>query len=155
MENAAKALLIAGGVLLALLIISVMVYMFSQMKSLQQAQEAKIEEEQIAEFNKGFETYDKKVMYGADVISVLNKAANNNAKYTQPDRQVIVYVETQVYDESQGGMVDQEIYVSGATISPSNYFDLIGKTELYKCTMLVHKATTGRVSALVFELYNN
>lgn len=155
MENAAKALLIAGGVLLALLIISVMVYMFSQIKSLQQAQETKIEQEQIAEFNKGFETYDKKVMYGADVISVLNKAANNNTKYIQSDYQISVLVQTKVYDESIGEMKDLDISVSGSTVSPSNYFELIGKTELYKCTSITYNSTTARVSGLTFELYNS
>lgn len=38
-------------------------------------------QEEILAFNNGFEAYNKKLMYGIDVISVLNKAIDNNRKY--------------------------------------------------------------------------
>lgn len=38
-------------------------------------------QEEIKAFNDGFEAYNKKLMYGIDVISVLNKAIDNNRKY--------------------------------------------------------------------------
>ena len=34
-----------------------------------------------AEFNEAFLAYDKRLMYGADVLSCLNKAQNNNQRY--------------------------------------------------------------------------
>ena len=42
-------------------------------------------EEQIVKFNQEFLTYNKSVMYGTDVISVLNKAIDNNERYAEDD----------------------------------------------------------------------
>lgn len=39
------------------------------------------QQKELITFNKGFEAYNKKVMYGIDIISVLNKAIDNNRKY--------------------------------------------------------------------------
>ena len=36
---------------------------------------------EISMFNKGFEAYNKKLMYGTDIVSVLNKAIDNNKSY--------------------------------------------------------------------------
>lgn len=38
-------------------------------------------QKEISVFNTGFEAYNKKIMYGADIISVLNKAIDNNKTY--------------------------------------------------------------------------
>ena len=38
-------------------------------------------EEQIIAFNKEYEAFNKKIMYGADVITVFNKAMDNNKTY--------------------------------------------------------------------------
>lgn len=81
MENASKALMMAGGVLLAIITISVFYYMFSQISTFR----SEIEEDPTAaallSFNQGFEAYNKKIMYGTDIISVLNKAIDNNRTY--------------------------------------------------------------------------
>ena len=38
-------------------------------------------QKELVAFNKGFQAYNKRMMYGADVISVVNKAIDNNRKY--------------------------------------------------------------------------
>ena len=81
MENASKALLIAGGVLITIIIISVLVYVFNQFKSVPRTQEEVKQAEQLAEFNKKYESYNKKNMYGTDIITVINMARNNNETY--------------------------------------------------------------------------
>lgn len=81
MENASKALLIAGGILIALLVIGALVLMFNQIGSYQQAQDSNQKDSQLAEFNKDFEKYiDDKGITGADVISVINKVIDYNNK---------------------------------------------------------------------------
>ena len=82
MENASKALIIAGGVLIALIIISMFIAMFNNISNIQKEQEDQIKVEQITAFNAEFEAYNKKVMYGADVITLINKVAENNRKYS-------------------------------------------------------------------------
>lgn len=81
MENASKALVIAGGILLAILIISVMLYMYIAMGNASQREQDVSKAEELSAFNKQYESYNKSSMYGTDVITVLNKAIDNNKKY--------------------------------------------------------------------------
>ena len=83
MENAAKALEIAAGVLLAVIIMSLIAYFFTQLGVWPQEQEKVESAEQLARFNKEYTVYEKSAMYGVDVISCLNKAKSNNEKYAE------------------------------------------------------------------------
>lgn len=86
MENAAKALEIAAGVLLAVLIMSLIAYFFSTARLSPLEEDSMKTAEQLAKFNLEYEVYDKKAMYGADVISCLTKAQSNNEKYVEGQR---------------------------------------------------------------------
>lgn len=78
MENAVKALLIAGGIFFAILILSLIVYMSTATTRMAEAQEQKKVIEELESFNKNYEAYNKKRMYGADIITVVNKAIDYN-----------------------------------------------------------------------------
>ena len=80
MENAAKALLIAGGILIALLILTVLVYAITARNRIEQAEYEKKRVEEIAKFNSEFEAYNKNRLYGIDVITVINKAIAHNSR---------------------------------------------------------------------------
>ena len=81
MESANKAIIMAFGMLVAVMIMSTIAFMFTKLKALP-TQDDEIESvEQLQKFNQEYEVYDKKIMYGVDVISVLNKAKSNNEKY--------------------------------------------------------------------------
>ena len=80
MENAAKALQIAGGVLIALIILALLIFTFKKMSDIPKAQEYQREVEQLSEFNKQYEAYEKNLMYGVDVLSCLNKVIDNNQR---------------------------------------------------------------------------
>ena len=79
MENASKALLIAGGILFAIVLISMLLYMFSSVRNVAKTQDRNKLTQQIAEFNNGFLAYNKQKMYGTDVISAVKKAINYNS----------------------------------------------------------------------------
>lgn len=81
MENAARALEIAAGVLLGVLLMALIVYFFKSVGEWPQQEEDMATVEQIAKFNLEYEIYNKKGMYGVDVISCLNKAIDNDDKY--------------------------------------------------------------------------
>ena len=83
MENAVRALEIAAGVLLGVIIMAVVVYFFSTIGLWPQEQDDIESVEQLRKFNLEYEVYDKKGMYGADVISCLTKAQSNNEKYVK------------------------------------------------------------------------
>ena len=78
MENATKALIIAGGILLAIITISVLLYSFNTMSWFQESKQDIDELEQINKYNQEYEVFNKKVMRGTDVVSALNKAISNN-----------------------------------------------------------------------------
>ena len=81
MENASNALLIAGGVLISIIIIGVLVMGYQQWRAIPAEQEEILKTEQLAKFNREYEAYNKPKLYGTDVISVINKAVSNNKKY--------------------------------------------------------------------------
>lgn len=118
MENASKALLIAGSILIAMITISVFYFMFGQISEFSEATETDTSQEELLAFNQGFEAYNKKLMYGADVISVINKAIDNNEKYdvendTTNDyyvdiavtlkKPLYILIETYTYNKNEGG----------------------------------------------------
>ena len=81
MENVSKALEIAAGVLLAVMIMSLISYFFSRIGIWPQEQDKMESAEQLAKFNTEYTVYEKKAMYGVDVISCLNKAKYLLHKY--------------------------------------------------------------------------
>lgn len=83
MENAAKALEMAAGVLLGIIILTLIGYFLSTISIFPQEEDNRETAEQLSKFNLEYEVYDKKAMYGADVISCLAKAQSNNEKYVE------------------------------------------------------------------------
>ena len=96
MENASKSLVIAGGILLAMLTISLLFLLLSNINSSKMTEEEKLAAKQLQEFNQQWEAYNKKVLYGTDVISVLNKAMDNNSKASVEDDTNKYYVNVKV-----------------------------------------------------------
>lgn len=81
MENASKALVMAGGIMIAIIVISTLLYASSTWGIIPQKQSETKKVDQIAEFNLDFESYDRQAVYGVDLISVISKADENNIKY--------------------------------------------------------------------------
>lgn len=82
MENASKALLIAGGVLLSILIISLGVYLFANFGGLTAQIGENVEESQISQFNSQFMTnVGKNNVTIYDIVSMANLATQNNKQY--------------------------------------------------------------------------
>ena len=77
MENASKALIMAGSVLLALLIIGALVFMFSSLRSLKTAETDSEEVVQLAKFNQKMELYNRD-LYGPELISLANLIVDYN-----------------------------------------------------------------------------
>lgn len=83
MEHANKAMIMAFGMLVAVMIMGTIAFVFTRLKAFP-TQDDEIESvEQRRLFNQEYEVYDKRIMYGVDVISVLNKAQSNNEKYVE------------------------------------------------------------------------
>ena len=122
MENASKALLIAGGVLIAILIVSVLVVTLNIVNSNQKTREKALATEQLAEFNQKYESYNKKALRGTDIITLKNMAkSERNAvtvKVTNGTEEIDVSIEK-------------------------------NKTAIFACTKVEYN--NGRISALTFQ----
>lgn len=82
MENASKALLMAGGVLLGMMIISLAVLLFTNFGGTSSQIHTNIEQNQISQFNSQFTAYvGKNNVTIYDVISMANLATENNKYY--------------------------------------------------------------------------
>ena len=82
MENASKALLMAGSVLLAIMVISLAMYLYANFYQETSQIEGNVEESQVMQFNNQFTKYeDNNQVTIYEVLSMANLATQNNKKY--------------------------------------------------------------------------
>lgn len=77
MENASKALIMAGSVLMALLVIGALVFMYNQLTKIEQAKTDVDETSKMVEYQKRFEQYNKTI-YGSELMSLANLQEDYN-----------------------------------------------------------------------------
>lgn len=82
MENAAKALLIAGGVLLTILVLGLLLFAWQQMTDYYESQQQVQNAEDVAAFNDEFNNYNRQDVAGTDIISLINKVVDYNTRYS-------------------------------------------------------------------------
>lgn len=159
MENATKALTMAAGVLIAILIIALIYLLINSISESSEQDELALKAQQTAEFNKAYESYDKPLMRGTEVISVINKAMDNNLRYID-DEQFQIQIEVELTSEIE---VPQEngstitVYPGVYTESSQEYQQLIGneetlkilKRKYFKCTNLKYNSDA-RVNYMSF-----
>ncbi len=80
MENASKALIMAGGILLALIVIGAFILMYNNLSAYQKIGVTDKKEAQTIEFNNQFTTYIRNDVRGSDMISLLNRIADYNTR---------------------------------------------------------------------------
>ena len=86
MENATQALLIAAGVLIGIIILSMAVYLGHTMSEYARITQSQIDENKVVQFNDEFLKYSKlENLTIQDVITVKNYALENNNKFTDYD----------------------------------------------------------------------
>lgn len=83
MENAAKALQFAAGVLISLLVISALVYGYTQLSNLKQMEEDNEGIKKATDFNLQYEVYNRSGVYGSELLSLANKIEDYNIKQAQ------------------------------------------------------------------------
>lgn len=133
MENASKALLIAGSILIALMILSLIIYVFTSTSRMAQAQEGKKETEEIVAFNQTYEAYNKKRMYGTDIITVVNKAIEYNRKATEKIE--IILITHNDYETTEEIITTDSNGITTST-KTKKIKDLSLKADTYDATLL-------------------
>ena len=82
MENASKALLMAGGMLLAILLVTLLVYAWGMFSEYQNAKADLAEIEDTAKFNEQLSQYDRDDVDGYTLLSLINRIIDYNERNT-------------------------------------------------------------------------
>ena len=80
MENATRALTMAGSVLIALVIIGAILLVFNNLNSYQKVSDQLKKDEKVLEFNNQFETYNRTDVRGSDILSLVNRVIDYNER---------------------------------------------------------------------------
>ena len=78
MESASKALLIAAGVLMGILVLSLVLMLWANLSNYQANSGGSDKEDQLASFNQEFTQFSRNNVYGSDLISIVNKIESYN-----------------------------------------------------------------------------
>lgn len=82
MENASKALLMAAGVLIGVLVLALIIYLFTYFGAEAQKFSEIINQNQLTKYNAQYTVYDgRKDLSVYDVVSIINTAYENNQKH--------------------------------------------------------------------------
>lgn len=95
MENASKAIIMAGAVLIAIIIISIGVFLWRDYSDFSIQSEEKRIEQQLDEFNTKFEKYNftgANYITAQDVRTIVNYANEYNKKYRIEENEIIIQV---------------------------------------------------------------
>lgn len=82
MENASTALKIAGGIIIAMLVLSLIVFGIRRASRYEQQKQESVEVEQLAEFNQSLLSYENDIVSGFRMISLSNLANDNNVRFS-------------------------------------------------------------------------
>ena len=137
MENASKALLMAGGILIAIIIIALLVRTFSTINQFQMSNLSEEEQKKLIAFNEQYTKYLNQYVYGSDVKTLMNKAEITG---------VTVVCEEPPGDQGEQHFIRHEGSFESGT--PAYY---TSDTKYYKCTDITFDNNTGKVTSITFE----
>ncbi len=176
MENASKALLMAGGVLIGIMVISFMVLVLRKAGKMSAQYDNQIANNELTKFNGQFEIYDKNDNNFFDVITVANLAYDINKKNGY-DKQNSVTVEVNDGSETYSILPNSNlpkdhflknnrniyIYIYNSENGQSLIEEYGARNEenstqyqyRFKCNGISYNQTTGKVNEIKFEAVEN
>lgn len=101
MENASKALIIAGAILLAILLITLGIYIFQQAQST--VNNSGMSQAEIQTFNSQFTKYEGEKIKGSSVKSLIQEVNVNNSQDESNEHQITVTGVTASASGSEAG----------------------------------------------------
>lgn len=161
MEDAVKALLIAAGVLIGLMIVSLGVVLFSSLSQYADDAQRNIEENALQKFNEQFTRYincedisdatPEFILTIQDVVTVANLAYENNKNYGLEAPEAYNYYVT-VNINGVANNLEQNISTKTAELLKEK-----SEEKLYKCAYsnVEINSNTGRVCKVTFYEYDN
>lgn len=92
MENASKALLIAAGIMVGVIVLSMVAYGYGKISNYYKTKELEIEGEQLADFNKPYIEYNRNDVRGSDLLSLVNKILDYNDDGNNEEMEISVII---------------------------------------------------------------
>ena len=150
MENASKALIMAGGVLIGILILSLAAYLFVDLGSTSAEITAQNAQKQIIEFNSKFTSYEGyKDSDGNwqiniyDIISLAAYAKENNEYYEDvEDEKISVKIDNREIQDNDSAQNENLI---------KNYIKSDGTLVKFKCDNIDYNSR-GKVKMIIFKV---
>lgn len=161
MENASKALLMAGEVLIAVIILSILAYTFQKMSAFAENYQDTKDHQKIVAFNTQYIKYatgteeENKYIYSEDVVTLTEKVLNWNTITADDNEKIQLYI----LDKSGG-----KIYSSETLIPEFNRENFLDTYKLrgnptnammkeYKFSCKIETNTnSGRVSGIIIQI---
>lgn len=176
MENMSRALIMAGGILIAVLIVTLLVVARTQWGEYQARKDEAKSNEQVAEFNKRFEAYNS-VITGDKIVTLVNLANDMNTKYGEDQgyKEIIIYAKLMnkngsfpgntrgVHSKTRPGYSEMNAYIDDIRgkhffdgqiqEDDPSYKDFVSqfKKAYFKCTDIVYNEKNARVSEMYFD----
>ncbi len=146
MENASKALIMAAGTLIGILVISLATYLFADFGATSAKINKQVEEQRIVQFNSQFTSYIDKDLTIYDIITILGYAQENNEYYQDvTNEQIEVFIGTREitsYNSQQKqGLINDEL----------NNVDTVLTKYILKAQAVEYKNNDGKVSKITFR----
>lgn len=154
MENATKALIIAGGMLIAMLIVGLLTWGYTQIRALQQANVTEEERQQVVDFNERFEAYNKKVVRGYQMISLSNLVYDTNSRYTEEVGYTPVTIIVDGLSDENSTGEDLVNYIQTYYDSMSSNEKNALKQLYFECTGVEYDNRNSRVVKMTFRRVN-
>ena len=166
MENVSKALVMVGGVLIGILLISFMIVMLRRGGKLSAAYDMQQSDNQLVAFNSQFEAFDKDDNSFYEIITVVNLAYDVNYKNEYDDKNCVqIYIR-----DSQTGATKYSLLNSpnarrdslfngeDATHEPIYIYNVNSGTSImtqykaltFSCLETKYSNVTGKVTAMTF-----
>lgn len=127
MENMTKALEIAASVLIGVLILSLLVFGYNQIREKKNIEQKNERASQLSKFNINFESYAKDTVYGSEILSLANEVINYNER-----KAVDGYQEIELEVKISTGVLNGQYLVAGtysATSLDQQYKKLVKKIK--------------------------
>ena len=154
MENASKALIIAGAILLSILIIAIGIYIFNGANSTITDSMTSMSTQEIEAFNNQFLSYDGK-QSGSNVKALIGRLiANANTYKEEPNK--IPSIVTTADGVDVGKNEASKTYSCSATTEVSGYISNIGKIRnlvenKHEYKIQISFATTGLIDKITIN----
>lgn len=139
MENASKALLMAGAILIGVIIITIAVYIFSGAADLSNAYDTEQRNQAVASFNANFDQFSERSdLTVHDIITALNFAKEYNASANGKELITVAIGGSSIMSSDQNTLLNEYSLSSSQVV------------QFFTCKSIKYNENTGRVKSINF-----